>query len=69
MRDAWVARRRASWSSRAGVMTPGTPITIEPDGTWVGAAVTTDRRLIEYARNVKEHVWSLAVPLLEYSDK
>ncbi|GAB2675786.1 DUF6879 family protein [Nocardia goodfellowii] len=41
----------------------------EPDGTWVGAAVTTDRRLVEYARKVKKQVWSLAVPLLEYSDQ
>ncbi|MGW0247739.1 DUF6879 family protein [Nocardia goodfellowii] len=41
----------------------------EPSGRWAGAAVTTDRRIVEYARGVKERVWSLAVPLAKYADR
>ncbi|MEV6769600.1 DUF6879 family protein [Nocardia sp. NPDC051030] len=41
----------------------------EPSGQWAGAAVTTDRRMVEYAQKVKSRVWSLAVPLSEYSDR
>ncbi|WP_433598691.1 DUF6879 family protein [Nocardia sp. CA-135953] len=38
------------------------------NGRWVGGAVTTDPRIVEYIRTVKERVWSLAVPLSEYSE-
>ncbi len=41
----------------------------EPSGRWVGGAVTTDPRLIEYCRAVKERVWTLATPLAEYADR
>lgn len=35
-------------------------------GCWLGAAVTTDPRIVEYVRAVRERVWSSAVPLPEY---
>ncbi|MBO0856541.1 MAG: hypothetical protein J2P18_22565 [Nocardia sp.] len=38
----------------------------EPSGRWAGAAVTTDARIVEYARQVKDLVWSRATPLAEY---
>ncbi|UFS95539.1 DUF6879 family protein [Nocardia huaxiensis] len=37
------------------------------NGRWLGGAVTTDPRIVEYIRTVKERVWSLAVPLSECS--
>ncbi|CAM4259910.1 DUF6879 domain-containing protein [Nocardia ninae] len=39
----------------------------EPSGRWVGGAVTTDPRILEYIRTVKERVWSVAVPLADYN--
>ncbi|MET9490708.1 DUF6879 family protein [Nocardia sp. NPDC006630] len=36
------------------------------NGRWLGGAVTTDPRIVEYIRTVKERVWSLAVPLSQY---
>ncbi|MGV9540335.1 DUF6879 family protein [Nocardia beijingensis] len=41
----------------------------EPSGRWVGGAVTTDPVIVEYARRVKERVWSLAKPLEDYAAK
>ncbi|MFI6869027.1 DUF6879 family protein [Nocardia sp. NPDC050406] len=41
----------------------------ERSGRWAGAAVTTDRRIVEFARTVKERVWSSAVPLAGYSEQ
>lgn len=38
------------------------------NGRWIGGAVTTDRRIVEYIRFVKERVWSLAVPLSQYDE-
>ncbi|WP_330232168.1 hypothetical protein OHA40_06555 [Nocardia sp. NBC_00508] len=38
------------------------------NGRWAGGALTTDPRIVEYIRTVKERVWSLAVPLSEYSE-
>ncbi|MGX1810683.1 DUF6879 family protein [Nocardia sp. NPDC055321] len=38
------------------------------NGRWLGGAVTTDPRIVEYVRGVKERVWALAVPLSEYGD-
>ncbi|MFD6356001.1 DUF6879 family protein [Nocardia tengchongensis] len=38
------------------------------NGPWAGTAVTTDPRIVEYIRGVKERVWSLAVPLSEYNE-
>nr|WP_067475823.1 DUF6879 family protein [Nocardia amamiensis] len=37
-------------------------------GRWLGAAVTTDPKIVDYIRTLKERVWSLAVPLPEYSE-
>lgn len=37
-------------------------------GRWLGGAVTTDSRIVEYVRTVKERVWALAVPLSQYSE-
>ncbi|MGY4098465.1 DUF6879 family protein [Nocardia sp. R16R-3T] len=34
----------------------------ELSGRWAGGAVTTDPRLVEYCRTVKERVWALATP-------
>ncbi|MEV5836919.1 DUF6879 family protein, partial [Nocardia sp. NPDC052112] len=39
----------------------------EPSGRWAGAAVTTDPRIVEYAREVKERVWAEAIPLKDYA--
>lgn len=36
------------------------------NGRWLGGAITTDPRIVEYIRGVKERVWSLAIPLSEY---
>ncbi|WP_063043303.1 DUF6879 family protein [Nocardia pseudovaccinii] len=41
----------------------------EPSGRWVGAAVTTDPRLVGYCRRVKQRVWASATPLAEYSNQ
>ncbi|MFB8279187.1 DUF6879 family protein [Nocardia colli] len=41
----------------------------EPSGRWVGGAVTTDPRIVEYIRAVKERVWSTAIPLAEYNQQ
>ncbi|WP_084519733.1 DUF6879 family protein [Nocardia mexicana] len=38
----------------------------ESSGRWAGAAVTTDRNIVEYAKRVKDRVWSQATPLGEY---
>ncbi|MEV6094911.1 DUF6879 family protein [Nocardia sp. NPDC051981] len=38
------------------------------NGRWIGGAVTTDPRIVEYIRFVKERVWSLAVPLSQYDE-
>jgi hypothetical protein len=38
------------------------------NGKWLGGAVTTDPRIVEYIRTVKERVWSMATPLAEYSE-
>ncbi len=38
-------------------------------GKWLGGAVTTDPRIVEYVRTVKEHVWSRAVPLSDYHEQ
>ncbi|MGW5226619.1 DUF6879 family protein [Nocardia niigatensis] len=38
------------------------------NGRWIGGAVTTDPRIVEYIRFVKERVWSLAVPLSQYGE-
>ncbi|MEU1993330.1 DUF6879 family protein [Nocardia gamkensis] len=38
------------------------------NGKWLGGAVTTDRRIVEYIRTVKERVWSMSTPLAEYSE-
>ncbi|MGW4243086.1 DUF6879 family protein [Nocardia sp. NPDC004722] len=38
------------------------------NGRWLGGAVTTDPRIVEYIRTVKERVWSRAVPLSEYRE-
>ncbi|MGX1809761.1 DUF6879 family protein [Nocardia sp. NPDC055321] len=39
----------------------------EPGGRWAGAAVTTDPRIVDYARTVRDQVWSKAIPWPEYS--
>ncbi|ONM50488.1 hypothetical protein B0T44_17225 [Nocardia donostiensis] len=39
----------------------------EPSGRWAGGAVSTDPRMVEYCRAVKERVWARAVPLREYT--
>lgn len=41
----------------------------EPSGRWAGGAVTTDPRIVDYIRAVKERVWSMAIPLAEYYDQ
>ncbi|MGI5223187.1 DUF6879 family protein [Nocardia sp. CA-290969] len=41
----------------------------EPSGKWVGGGVTTDPRIVGYIREVRDHVWSRAVPLADYSDQ
>lgn len=38
------------------------------NGKLLGGAVTTDPQIVNYVRGVKERVWSLAVPLAEYSE-
>lgn len=38
------------------------------NGRWVGGAVTTDPRIVEYIRTVKERVWARAVPLSDYRE-
>ncbi|MEU0545284.1 DUF6879 family protein [Nocardia sp. NPDC005978] len=40
----------------------------EENGRWLGAAVTTDPRIVEYVRGVKERVWAMATPLPRYED-
>ncbi|MBF6326943.1 DUF6879 family protein [Nocardia transvalensis] len=41
----------------------------EPSGRWAGAAVTTDPRIVDYARKVKHRVWPLAMPFREYANQ
>ncbi|MGI5219608.1 DUF6879 family protein [Nocardia sp. CA-290969] len=41
----------------------------EPSGRWAGAAVTTDPVIVDHVRRVKERVWSIAVPLPEYTTR
>ncbi|MBL1077108.1 hypothetical protein JK358_22165 [Nocardia sp. 2] len=36
---------------------------------WMGAAVTTDPHIVEYVHAVKTMVWSMAIPLSEYSER
>ncbi|WP_280381927.1 DUF6879 family protein [Nocardia wallacei] len=38
------------------------------NGEWLGGGVTTDPRIVDYIRRVKERVWSMATPLSEYSE-
>ncbi|MBF6065213.1 hypothetical protein IU500_28425 [Nocardia terpenica] len=41
----------------------------EPSGRWAGAAVTTDSRIVDLARGVKDQVWSAAIPLEDYANQ
>lgn len=39
------------------------------DGTPAGAAVTTDPSIVRYCREVRDRLWKLAIPYLEYAGK
>ncbi|WP_306363764.1 DUF6879 family protein [Nocardia sp. CC227C] len=38
----------------------------EPSGQWAGGALTKDRRIVDYCREVRDLVWSAAVPHADY---
>ncbi|MFE4457200.1 DUF6879 family protein [Nocardia tengchongensis] len=40
--------------------------TFEEDGRFAGAAVTHDPRIVAYCQEVRDYVWSAAVPYAEY---
>ncbi|BEK84778.1 DUF6879 family protein [Nocardia seriolae] len=38
----------------------------EPAGRWAGGALTTDRKIVNYIREVRDLVWEAAIPHAEY---
>ncbi|MEU1526335.1 DUF6879 family protein [Nocardia rhamnosiphila] len=41
----------------------------DPSGRWLGGGVTRDPRIVDYVRSVRDRVWSLAVPLADYTEQ
>jgi hypothetical protein len=41
----------------------------EPAGRFSGGAATTDRTIVSYCREVRDRVWSMAIPHSEYASK
>lgn len=42
---------------------------VDQEGKPAGAAVTTDKRIVEYCEGVKARLWELSIPYVEYSSR